>query len=95
MTASEAALLAELLPGRPGDTALSAKLLSTTSRPLTRGWKRAFAICGARTVVLFAMVALTVLRGIGVWGNNIPVAWGFGVINIVWWVGIGHAGPII
>jgi molybdopterin-containing oxidoreductase family membrane subunit len=95
MTAQTGALLDELLPGRPGDTALSAQLLSTTWRPLTRGWKLAFAICGALTLMLFALVGLTVLRGIGMWGNNVPVAWGFGIINFVWWIGIGHAGTFI
>ena len=35
------------------------------------------------------------LRGIGIWGNNIPVAWGFDIINFVWWIGIGHAGTLI
>ena len=33
--------------------------------------------------------------GIGVWGNNSPVFWGFGIINFVFWVGIGHAGTLI
>ena len=33
--------------------------------------------------------------GIGVWGNNIPVAWAFGITNFVWWIGIGHAGTFI
>ncbi|WP_214672721.1 hypothetical protein, partial [Escherichia coli] len=44
------------------------------------------------TLVLFAAVAYTVTTGIGVWGNNIPVAWAFGITNFVWWIGIGHAG---
>ncbi len=85
----------ELLIGRPDDTALSAQLLGTTARPLTRGWKIAFAICGALTCLLACLVTLTVLRGIGVWGNNMPNAWGFGIINFVWWIGIGHAGTFI
>jgi Ni/Fe-hydrogenase subunit HybB-like protein len=85
----------DVLVGRPSDGALSEQLLSTTWRPLTRGWKLAFAICGALTLLLFILVALTVLRGIGLWGNNIPVAWGFGIINFVWWIGIGHAGTFI
>jgi Ni/Fe-hydrogenase subunit HybB-like protein len=34
-------------------------------------------------------------RGIGVWGVNIPVAWGFAIVNFVWWIGIGHAGTFI
>jgi Ni/Fe-hydrogenase subunit HybB-like protein len=46
---------------------------------------------------LVLMVAITnlVLRGVGIWGNNIPVGWGFGIINFVWWIGIGHAGTLI
>ena len=40
-------------------------------------------------------IAYTVWKGIGVWGNNIPVAWAFGIINFVWWIGIGHAGTLI
>src|SRR5262249_30346102 len=46
---------------------------------------------------LVLMVAITnlVLRGVGIWGNNVPVGWGFGIINFVWWIGIGHAGTLI
>jgi molybdopterin-containing oxidoreductase family membrane subunit len=84
-----------LLIGRPDDAALSRQLLSTTSRPWTRGWLLAFAGCGTLTVLLFALVGLTIMRGIGMWGNNIPNAWGFGIINFVWWIGIGHAGTFI
>jgi molybdopterin-containing oxidoreductase family membrane subunit len=36
-----------------------------------------------------------VWKGIGTWGNNIPVGWAFGIINFVWWIGIGHAGTFI
>jgi len=36
-------------------------------------------------------------KGIGSWvgHNNIPVGWAFGIINFVWWIGIGHAGTLI
>ena len=34
-------------------------------------------------------------KGVGIWGINIPVAWGFAIINFVWWIGIGHAGTLI
>jgi Polysulphide reductase len=40
-------------------------------------------------------LALTLYYGIGMWGNNQPVAWGFGIVNFVFWVGIGHAGTLI
>jgi molybdopterin-containing oxidoreductase family membrane subunit len=40
-------------------------------------------------------IAYLVLKGIGIWGNNIPVGWAFDIINFVWWIGIGHAGTLI
>jgi Ni/Fe-hydrogenase subunit HybB-like protein len=43
------------------------------------------------------MMAITYLlfKGVGIWGNNIPVGWAFPIINFVWWIGIGHAGTLI
>jgi molybdopterin-containing oxidoreductase family membrane subunit len=35
------------------------------------------------------------VKGPGIWGVNIPVAWGFAIGNFVWWIGIGHAGTFI
>jgi molybdopterin-containing oxidoreductase family membrane subunit len=35
------------------------------------------------------------IKGTGIWGVNIPVGWGFAIINFVWWIGIGHAGTLI
>src|SRR3954470_640241 len=42
-------------------------------------------------------LALTylLLKGTGIWGINIPNGWAFGIINFVWWIGIGHAGTLI
>ena len=40
-------------------------------------------------------VTYLLLRGVGIWGIDIPVAWGFAIINFVWWIGIGHAGTLI
>ena len=31
----------------------------------------------------------------GIWGINIPIGWGFAIVNFVWWIGIGHAGTLI
>src|SRR5262245_3142573 len=43
------------------------------------------------------MVAVTYLlvMGVGIWGINVPVGWGFAIVNFVWWIGIGHAGTLI
>jgi molybdopterin-containing oxidoreductase family membrane subunit len=45
-------------------------------------------------LMLLAVVNL-LFRGIGVWGPNVPIGWGFDIINFVWWIGIGHAGTLI
>jgi molybdopterin-containing oxidoreductase family membrane subunit len=84
-----------VLIGRPTDAALGDSLLGTTWRPGGRGWRLAFAISGGLTLLLFALIVYTVTTGIGVWGNMVPVAWAFGIINFVWWIGIGHAGTFI
>ena len=33
--------------------------------------------------------------GVGIWGINIPVAWGFAITNYVWWIAIGMGGTFI
>jgi Ni/Fe-hydrogenase subunit HybB-like protein len=45
--------------------------------------------------ILSIAVCYLFLKGVGIWGINIPVAWGFAIINFVWWIGIGHAGTLI
>jgi molybdopterin-containing oxidoreductase family membrane subunit len=60
-----------------------------------RGWILGFAIAFCLTMMMLYSLAHLVAWGIGVWGNNIPVAWAFDIINFVWWIGIGHAGTLI
>lgn len=83
--------------GATSDARLSDQLLSTAwHRPgKPRVWAFAFLVSLTLSVLLFALIAYTFAAGIGVWGNNIPVAWGFAIINFVWWIGIGHAGTFI
>src|SRR4051794_31481872 len=51
---------------------------------------------GLTLLLLFAIsVTYLVDKGVGIWGVNIPVAWGFAITNFVWWIGIGHAGTLI
>ncbi|MBF0431083.1 MAG: polysulfide reductase NrfD [Fibrobacteria bacterium] len=42
-----------------------------------------------------SMVGYLVWEGTGVWGLNSPNAWGWAIVNFVWWIGIGHAGTLI
>jgi Ni/Fe-hydrogenase subunit HybB-like protein len=60
-----------------------------------KGWLLAVAASAAVTGMMGLGVLLTLLFGVGLWGNNQPVGWAFGIINFVWWIGIGHAGTLI
>jgi Ni/Fe-hydrogenase subunit HybB-like protein len=64
-------------------------------RRASMGWLVGFGIAFLITMMLFNALAYLVLRGIGIWGVNIPVGWGFAITNFVWWIGIGHAGTLI
>lgn len=66
--------------------------------PLTRfglPWFIGVAISGLVALGGVAAAIWLLYRGVGVWGVNIPVAWGFAIANFVWWIGIGHAGTLI
>jgi Ni/Fe-hydrogenase subunit HybB-like protein len=65
------------------------------TQPTPRVWFVGFAIGFAlMMLMLFALTAI-VSVGVGLYGINIPVGWGFDIINFVWWIGIGHAGTLI
>lgn len=63
--------------------------------PLTKGWLLGFSLVFAGTLLLMLALTWLLIKGVGIWGVNIPVAWGFAIINFVWWIGIGHAGTLI
>ena len=58
-------------------------------------WYLVTGITGLMLAAFFISIAYQVWNGVGVWGNNIPVAWGWPIVNFVFWVGIGHAGTLI
>jgi molybdopterin-containing oxidoreductase family membrane subunit len=60
-----------------------------------RSWYVGFAISFALVMLLLWAVTWLLVKGVGVWGIDIPVAWGFAIVNFVWWIGIGHAGTLI
>ena len=59
------------------------------------GWYFGFGLSFLLTLLLLVAVTYLVFKGIGIWGNNIPVGWAFEITNFVWWIGIGHAGTLI
>ena len=76
-----------------------ADLDKVISLPLDQKPNKSFLIAISITSTMLLIgaicVGLTFYYGIGMWGNNQPVGWAFGIINFVFWVGIGHAGTLI
>jgi molybdopterin-containing oxidoreductase family membrane subunit len=65
------------------------------TRPVSNGWLVGFGIGFLLTMMLLYAIGYLFLRGVGIWGVNVPIAWGFAIVNFVWWIGIGHAGTLI
>ena len=65
------------------------------TRPTSNGWLVGFGIGFLLTMVMLYAIAYLFMKGTGIWGVNIPVGWGFAIVNFVWWIGIGHAGTLI
>ncbi len=55
-------------------------------------WKAAMAVSVVLSGIGFVAMFVTVRYGLGTWAVNNSVAWGWEIINFVWWIGIGHAG---
>ena len=58
-------------------------------------WLGPFLLAFALLNAMLAAIAWLFYKGTGIWGVNIPVGWGFAIVNFVWWIGIGHAGTLI
>jgi Ni/Fe-hydrogenase subunit HybB-like protein len=67
----------------------------TQGQKASRRWWIGFGVTFALVVMLHFAIAYLLVKGVGIWGINIPVAWGFAIVNFVWWIGIGHAGTLI
>jgi len=58
-------------------------------------WWATLVVSGTLTLVMIATVTWLFGHGIGIFGNNTTIVWGFPIANYVWWLGIGHAGTLI
>jgi Ni/Fe-hydrogenase subunit HybB-like protein len=58
-------------------------------------WILIFVVSAAIFGMLQTAIGYLLFKGVGIWGINIPVGWGFAIVNFVWWIGIGHAGTLI
>jgi len=85
-----------LIEGEYTDETLTAKIgdiVLTKKTPIQ--WIIVFGIAMCIFMLMMLSVTWVFVKGVGVWGINIPVGWGFAIINFVWWIGIGHAGTLI
>src|SRR5271165_6434273 len=82
-------------PGQTFDSVTDTITGVVLKRPIGLGWLAGLAVGMGLLGVLGAAVTWLLFRGVGIWGINIPVGWGFAIINFVWWIGIGHAGTLI
>ena len=65
------------------------------SRRPPKWWILGFAVAFALVMLLLVSLTYLFAVGVGIWGIQTPVGWGFAIINFVWWIGIGHAGTLI
>jgi Ni/Fe-hydrogenase subunit HybB-like protein len=63
--------------------------------PAPTGWVIGLLGSMSLAALLFSLIGYLIWDGVGVWGLNNPVGWGFAIVNFVFWVGIGHAGTLI
>ena len=60
-----------------------------------QGWWLGLGLAFILVMLLMYSITYLLVAGVGIWGINIPVGWGFAIINFIWWIGIGHAGTLI
>ena len=93
---TRAASIAQVMEPGHGFTSVTDKISQIVLRPaILPGWLIGFAIAFAVMMMLLYAITYLVFVGTGIWGVNIPVGWGFDIVNFVWWIGIGHAGTLI
>ena len=79
-------------------TTVSEKISDVVLQPIKRTPRQWFYTIGVAFMMMqLLLVSATYLfaKGVGIWGVMVPVAWGFAIVNFVWWIGIGHAGTLI
>jgi molybdopterin-containing oxidoreductase family membrane subunit len=81
----------------PGHTpgSVTDQISSVVLAKTPKWWYFGFGLSFLLVLLLLQALTKLIFEGTGIWGLNIPVGWGFAIINFVWWIGIGHAGTLI
>ena len=65
------------------------------SRTRWRGWWICMGVSAPLAFAFFAGLYWELAQGVGVFGNNSTIVWGFPIANYVWWIAVGSAGTLI
>jgi hypothetical protein len=84
-----------ILPGHDFETVTETVAEIPLSKRFPLGWVGLFLLALGGAGMLHMALGYLLIKGIGIWGNQVPVGWAFDIINFVWWIGIGHAGTLI
>jgi len=87
-----------LVEGQNNFTTVTQMVAGIPEQPVAKTdklWIALFALSVSVLGMLGICLAYLIHTGVGVWGNNNPVFWGWPIVNFVFWVGIGHAGTLI
>ncbi len=85
----------ELVLGNPSMRDVTARIASIVESKITTKYLATLSITGAMAAWGLFALYYTITTGIGVWGLNNPIGWGWDITNFVFWIGIGHAGTLI
>ena len=83
-----------LLPGQT-DGSISRDISDIVFAAPSRAWWIGFLLSASVVAMLLGAISYLFIAGVGIWGINTTVVWGFAIINYVWWIGIGNAGTLI
>ena len=84
-----------LVQGKQSFASITESVSGIIERPTPKIWYLALLAALSLLAVLAGSIGYLIFTGIGIWGVQNPVGWGWAIINFVWWVGIGHAGTLI
>ena len=84
-----------LIIGDPEYSEITEAISGVVERKVTPLWLIVTGIAFSLLLVFGGAIGYLIWEGVGIWGLNNPVGWGFAIVNFVFWVGIGHAGTLI
>lgn len=84
-----------LVLGNPTFKDVTSKIASIVEGKISIKYLITVSVTGCMAALGLTALLYTILTGIGAWGLNNPVGWGWDITNFVFWIGIGHAGTLI